>query len=561
MKSKPRFTGWDYPVFFALTAVHLSVLAVVFLRWLANGNAGIANPLVLVVLATVMLQFVLWEWRWLALPLMRVPEHSAARPGWRVGVAVTFVPAAESIEMLEKTVAALVAMKYPHDTWVLDEGDDHRVRRLCERLGATHYSRFGKSRYQQLEGRFKSGTKYGNYNAWLEETGYASYDIVVSFDSDHVAKPNYLLEVIGYFDDEKIGYVQPAQVYSNQDASFVARAAAEETYAYFSSVQMTAFAVGYPIVVGCHNAHRVTALREIGGFAAHEADDMVMTLMYRTHGWRGVFVPKILARGLTPVSWSSYLNQQRRWARSVLDFKLRIFPKYASRLPFLERVLTYVHGIYYLRGPMIGVQLALIALMLATSSLPTGSGSGLIWGVGAIWLTVFMCDLFRQRFYLDVKTESGFHWRSAFIALVKWPYFVLALGDAARAQYDTYVITPKSNRTSRAVGFGAVHAVVCAIVGTAWLINLTVAPSPFVPIHIAAAVAMVTSLMAAITSTWTFAPAYAAPTQRAARREVSFVRDVLVPVPLSVEPIPALARQMSPMTARPSSDEQLRAMG
>ncbi|MGQ0641702.1 MAG: glycosyltransferase [Gemmatimonadaceae bacterium] len=560
MKSKPRFSRWDYPVFCALTAVHLSVLAVVFLRWLENGNSGVANPLVLVVLGTVMLQFVLWEWRWLALPLMRVPQPSAARQGVRVGVAVTFVPAAESIEMLERTVAALVAMQSPHDTWVLDEGDDIRVRRLCERTGAKHYSRFGKSRYQQQDGRFKSGTKYGNYNAWLEETGYVSYDIVVSFDSDHVAKPDYLVQVIGYFDDEQIGYVQPSQVYSNQGASFVARAAAEETYAYFSSVQMTAYAVGYPIVVGCHNAHRVTALKEIGGFAAHEADDMVMTLMYRTHGWRGVFVPKILARGLTPVSWSSYLNQQRRWARSVLDFKLRVFPKHARRLPFLERVLTYVHGIYYLRGPMIGLQLALVTLMLATSWLPVGSGSGLIWGVGAIWLTVFMCDLFRQRFYLDVKNEWGLHWRSAFVSLVKWPYFILALGDALRAQYGTYILTPKGKPASKAVGFGIVHAVVGAVVGTAWLIHLAIAPASFLPIHIAAAVAVLTSFMAAITSTWTFAPTYVASTQRVVRREVPLRRDVGVAVPLSVEPLPALARHMSPL-ARPSSEEQLRALG
>lgn len=560
MKSKPRFSTWDYPVFLALTALHLSVLGVVLFRWLAHGNAGIANPLVLVVLGTVMLQFALWQWRWIALPLMRVPVPLDAKPGLRVGVAVTFVPAAESIEMLENTVAALVAIRYPHDTWVLDEGDDGRVRQLCKRLGARHYTRVGKPRYQQLEGRFKSGTKYGNYNAWLEETGYASYDIVVSFDSDHVARPEYLHQVLGYFDDEKIGYVQPAQVYSNQGVSFVARAAAEETYAYFSSVQMTAFAVGYPIVVGCHNAHRVSALREIGGFAPHEADDMVMTLLYRTHGWRGVFVPKILARGLTPVSWSAYLNQQRRWARSVLDFKLRVFPKHASRLPFLERLLTYVHGIYYLRGPMLGVQLALVTLMLATGWLPAGSGAGLVWGVLAVWATVFLCDLFRQRYYLDVKNEAGLHWRSTFISLVKWPYFVLALGDVLKAQYGTYILTPKGKRTAKAFGFGAVHVAVSVAVGTAWLVNLLTAPTPFVPIHIAAALAVGTSLMAAITSTWSFPPAFEVTSARAVPREVpALIRDVVVPVPLSIEPVPALARQMT--TARLANEEQIRATG
>jgi len=38
-------------------------------------------------------------------------------------------------------------------------------------------------------------------------------------------------------------------------------------------------AVAVSFVPGCLNTHRVTALKDIGGFAAHEADDMVMTLL------------------------------------------------------------------------------------------------------------------------------------------------------------------------------------------------------------------------------------------------------------------------------------------
>jgi len=57
---------------------------------------------------------------------MRRPSPAAARPGMRVGVATTFVSSSEPIEMLEGTLRAVIAMDYPHDTWVLDEGDDER---------------------------------------------------------------------------------------------------------------------------------------------------------------------------------------------------------------------------------------------------------------------------------------------------------------------------------------------------------------------------------------------------------------------------------------------------
>ena len=89
---------------------------------------------------------------------------------------------------------------------------------------------------------------------------------------------------------------------------------------------MSAYAAGHPIVTDAIT-HRVTALQQVGGFAPHDADDLLLTLRYRSGGWRGVYVPKILARGLTPVDWHGYLQQQLRWARSVLDIKLRLYPK------------------------------------------------------------------------------------------------------------------------------------------------------------------------------------------------------------------------------------------
>jgi hypothetical protein len=94
------------------------------------------------------------QFRWWLLLRLRRPRPRPAQAGWRVAVATTFVPGAESLEMLEVTVQALVTMAYPHDTWVLDEGDDARVHALCMRLGARHFSRKSLPHYQTAEGRF-----------------------------------------------------------------------------------------------------------------------------------------------------------------------------------------------------------------------------------------------------------------------------------------------------------------------------------------------------------------------------------------------------------------------
>ena len=123
-ESRCRFLWWDYPIFAALTTAHLTVFGFVLYQWITDIDRYQANLIFLILVGSVLLQFILWEWRWLALPLMRMPQQIPAAPGWRVAVAVTFVPRAESIEMLEKTVKAIIEIDYPHDTWVLDEGDD-----------------------------------------------------------------------------------------------------------------------------------------------------------------------------------------------------------------------------------------------------------------------------------------------------------------------------------------------------------------------------------------------------------------------------------------------------
>jgi cellulose synthase (UDP-forming) len=225
------------------------------------------------------------QFRWWLLLWMRRPLPTPARSGWRVAVATTFVPGAESLDMLAETLQALAALDYPHDTWVLDEGDAADVKALCARLGVRHFSRRALPVYQSAQGRFQARSKHGNYNAWLAEHGFAHYDLLMNIDPDHVPTPTFLSEGLGYFDDPRIGYVQVAQAYYNQGASFIARGAAEETYAYYAATRMATYAMGFPIVTDCHTIHRVAALQQVGGFAPHDADDLLITFLYRRAGW------------------------------------------------------------------------------------------------------------------------------------------------------------------------------------------------------------------------------------------------------------------------------------
>ena len=405
--------------------------------------------------------------RWFFLLLMIRPVYMEPEKGLRVAMVTSFVPGLESLEMLQRTLEAMVRVRYPHQTWVLDEGDSPEVKELCRQLGVNHYSRKANPSYLRDHGPFKVRTKYGNYNAWLDDVGYERYEMIACFDPDHVPYEDFLERTLGYMKDPSIGYVQATQVYYNQAASFIARGAAEETYAY-PTIQMACYAAGYPIVTGCHQLHRAKALQEVGGFAQHDADDILVTLLYRAEGWRGVYVPEVLAKGLTPVDWPGYLTQQIRWARSVLDVKFRVFPRVAGKLPWSTRAMTLLHGFYYLQE----VVLALAGYLLLSWLLVMGECPSFLWSELLVWLLPFsvgylLLDFWRQKFFLLPRQEWGTHWRAALLRVAKWPYLALGAWQAVRGTQKAYSVTPKArvSKSSTMLWPHLAIALVIALVG------------------------------------------------------------------------------------------------
>jgi cellulose synthase (UDP-forming) len=489
------FTKWDYVIFGLLTLINFSVI-LYFIRYWTSLDDWHQHPISLSTLTIILLVIVVnYLGRWFLLLCMKRPQPILPKAGLKVAVVTTFVPGAEGIEMLRRTLRALVALDYPHDTWVLDEGESEQAQTLCRQLGAKYFSRKNLPQYQTEFGIFQARSKHGNYNAWLYEIGFSQYDILTAFDPDHVPYTNFLTEVLGFFEDAKVGYVQAAQAYYNQNASLIARGGAEETYAYYSSIQMASYGLGYPIVTGSHNTHRMRALKEVGGFAPHDADDLLITILYQQHGWQGVYVPKILARGLTPVNWAGYLRQQRRWARSVLDIKLRIYPGLAHNLARIRQAMGYLHGLNYLYKSFaffIGMLILLYLLVSGDNQTVLRHLFGLEFFL--LFGTLFFCDFFRKRFYLDVPNELNLHWRTMFLQYAKWPYILLALTDVILKRQISYEVTLKVSAKSRILRFFLPHLLVVTLVSVAWVIGVVIVGQVDKLLHIIVMAILVTTV-------------------------------------------------------------------
>jgi cellulose synthase (UDP-forming) len=517
VSAEPVFRWWDSLLFIVLSGLGLAAIWNFAGAWVRSGGPT-QHPFWCLLAAALLAPILVnQQGRWFLLLAMRRPRPLPPPEGLRVAVVTTCVPGAEPHEMLAESLSALVAIDYPHDTWLLDEGGDPEIGRICERLGVHYFSRRDRPEYQTTTGRFQASSKYGNYNAWLDVVGFGRYDVLAAFDPDHVPDPSFLTHVLGYFRDPRVGYVQPAQAFYNQSASFVARGAAEETYAYHSMVQMASYGIGYPVIVGGHNVHRMSALEAVGGYAAHDADDLLLTLRYRTAGWQGVYVPRILARGLVPVDWLGYLTQQRRWARSVLDLKLRRRVEFAAKLPLASRVLSFLHGINFLyRHVALMVTFLILLQMLVWGGLSHVLNGPLMWAASLLCGTLALQELYRQSFYLDWRRERGIHWRSVVVQYASWPWFILAFVDVLVGRRPAYAVTRKSKHPGRSRQFIGVQLTIVATVGLAWLVGLLLGrPAPAVVVIVAGLVVLA-SLILIATELRGFPPPWDARRQRPA---------------------------------------------
>lgn len=419
-----------------------------FLTWWAAPGA-VASPALFALFS-----FVAWFSvfrmiaNWYALVNVVRPQPRSPARGMTVDVLTTAAPG-EPIEMFRTTLAALIRMRYPHRTCLLDDSHSDDLRALCSELGV-HYIR---------RDRPGEGGKAGNVNAALRLT---SGEFVAIFDPDHVPQPEFLERVLGYFDDARVGFVQAAQAYHNQHESLVARGAAEQTYELYGPTMMGLHGIGSPLLFGCHTTFRRTALESVGGYAIHNAEDLRTTMRLYANGWKGVYVPEILARGLVPADLPTYFRQQYRWAHSVFDLLFRDYWRLCRRWTLMQCVAFLVACTFYFVGVAILISLFLPVFFLLFGWAPVASDAhSFLVHIAPLLLANFFIRRYGQRFLLDRK-ESGWHIAGMTMLFASSFAHTAGLVAALRSVRVPYLVTAKGGRGQTGAAHTRPHALVAA---------------------------------------------------------------------------------------------------
>jgi cellulose synthase (UDP-forming) len=189
---------------------------------------------VLVVLTAVLgINYVVWRWLfsvhwsawWIAVPLVVAETYSLVDSllfgltMWRVKrreppppppggatVDVFITTYNEPLDLVKRTALAAKAIRHPHETWLLDDGNRPELGAWAEANGIGWIRRSADWVDRPRH------AKAGNINNALMST---EGEFLLILDADQIPKPEILDHTLGYFRDERMALVQTPQVFVN----------------------------------------------------------------------------------------------------------------------------------------------------------------------------------------------------------------------------------------------------------------------------------------------------------------------------------------------------------
>jgi cellulose synthase (UDP-forming) len=247
----------------------------------------------------------------------------------------------EDVELLRQTVRGAVNLRYPHKTYILDDGRRDAVRALAEELGCGYITR-DDNRH----------AKAGNFNnAFAQTTG----DFIATFDADHVPRAAFLERTLGFFRDPKVAFVQVPQQYHNLDSvqhrvNWHHRRLYGEQDVFFNLVMPGKDHWNAAFFCGTGAVIRRAALAPYGGILTGTiTEDLHTSIVLHADGWKSVYLNELLVTGLAPMDLKSFEIQRLRWAEGNLKVLGFVNPLTCRGLTPAQRV-AYAASIFHWTG-------------------------------------------------------------------------------------------------------------------------------------------------------------------------------------------------------------------
>ena len=290
------------------------------------------------------------------------------------------------------------------------------------------------------------GAKAGNIEYARKKVGATGDALIVIFDADQEAEPDFLLKTIPPFADLTLAWVQTGQYYRNLRHPVASWANDQQALFYRilcpgKATQNAAFICGTNVVL------RAAALDEIGGLPQDSVtEDFAASI--QLHGrWRSIFLTDELAYGLGPMDLPAYLKQQRRWAIGTLGVMRShwrdIVLPWVGKLTLPQRLQYALACTHYLCGVRDFIYI-MAPLAFLVSGVPAVRGATLglfIWHFLPYWVAS------QVAFWYACRGQTGL--RGIIIGFGSFPALMMSLLIVLLGRKSGFMVTSKRRDGTR----------------------------------------------------------------------------------------------------------------
>lgn len=357
----------------------------------------------------------------------------------------------EPVDVVEPTIRAALSMRYEGEAkiYILNDGlvarkDNWKeIELMAKRLGVHCITR-----------KTPGGAKAGNINHALSKT---SSPLFAVFDADHIPHADFLECMIGYFVDERVGFVQSPQYYRNRSENYVAAGAWEQQELFFGTICPGKQRLNSVFMCGTNMVLRRTAIDEVGGISQSITEDFLTSQFIHARGWKSVYVPRVLAQGLAPEDFLSYSKQQFRWARGSLELLFKYNPFFQKGLSLQQKMQYTASASFYLSGLIVLANALLPIIFFFTGAVPFYIST-------MILAAVFLPYIFLTIYVLRRSTGYHYSYRAVAFSMGSFWIHIEALFSVIFGLKNTFVVTSKKQIEGNFIGLVIPHLVYIGLV-------------------------------------------------------------------------------------------------
>ena len=265
---------------------------------------------------------------------------------------------AEPPDVVCATLDSLAALKYPaFEVLVIDNNTPEPdlwepVEAYCQQLN----QQLGENRFRFFHVSPLAGAKAGALNFALQHTA-ESAQLVGVIDADYQVRSDFLLRLVGFFADSRVGFVQTPHDYRGWQSNLFLRACYWE-YVLFFQLQLAdcnEWHASY--IVGTMCLVRKSALENAGGWATWcLTEDSELAVRLHGLGYRSHYLTESFGYGLIPETFLDFKKQRLRWTIGPIQQLRRYWRWYLpnfisppwrtpSQLRFWQRILELHHSL------------------------------------------------------------------------------------------------------------------------------------------------------------------------------------------------------------------------